>query len=66
MGRSNMELTKEFFTLNEVAHVMGVSRQTVVKWRKEGVMRAGRMGHGRSAWKVHRQELERIMKAQGG
>jgi len=37
----------EFLTAEEVAHSLGVSRQTLWRWRKQGEVPAGRRYRGR-------------------
>jgi excisionase family DNA binding protein len=54
-----MEVPKEWFTLDEAAEYLGVSKRTVYKWTKEGRLRTFILGKERTR-RFRKQDLDSI------
>ena len=49
-----MGYTKEIYTPQEVADLVGVKVLTVYRWIKEGKLKATKLGH----WRITREDLQ--------
>lgn len=47
-------LSNEILTVQEVANYLRVSRVTIWRWCKQGVLPASRVGRN---WRIHREDL---------
>lgn len=52
-----MNLTKEIYSAQEVAELMGVKPRSVYRWIREGRLQASKLG----GWKITRENLEEAM-----
>jgi excisionase family DNA binding protein len=58
-----MQIESEFMTVEEIANLCRVSRQTVLNWIDEGVLKARKLGADRSrVVRVLRDEYTRFAK----
>lgn len=48
----------ELLTIKEVAAYLRLSRVTVWRWCKQGLMPARQVGHH---WRIHREDLQRLL-----
>lgn len=53
-----MEMPKEWYTVNEAAHYLGVSRRTIYKLTKEGRLQAYLLGKERTR-RFRKEDLDR-------
>ena len=61
-----MELHKNFYSLREVAELLGMDKRTCNKLRLAGELKAGKAGKSLSRWMVAREEVERLIAEQSG
>ena len=59
-----MERRERMMRSGEVAEILGVSRHTVVKWIKEGRIRAIRLPSGR--YRIPESEVKKILEGGSG
>lgn len=52
--QENQPVLREVLTVNEVAHYLRVSRVTVWRWCKQGIIPAFQLGHN---WRIRREDL---------
>ena len=56
-------MDKEFYSVNDLINIFGVTRQTILNCIKYGRIQAFRVGIGsRSPYRINRIEIERIQK----
>jgi len=60
----DMERKERMLRSGEVAEVLGVDRHTVVKWIKEGRIRAIRLPSGR--YRIPESEVKKILEGRSG
>jgi len=60
----NMERKERMLRSGEVAEILGVNRHTVVKWIKEGKIRAIKLPSGR--YRIPESEVKRIIEGRSG
>jgi len=60
----NMERKEKMLRSGEVAEILGVDRHTVVKWIKEGRIKAIRLPSGR--YRIPESEVRRILEGGSG
>ena len=54
-----MVLPKEWYTIDEAAEYMGVSKRTIYKWTKEGRLRTYRLG-AECIRRFRREDLDKV------
>lgn len=59
-----MSIPGQWYTLNEAAAYMGVSRRTIYKWTKEGRLRTYILGKERTR-RFRKEDLDRVPKQLG-
>ena len=59
-----MERKERMLRSGEVAEILGVNRHTVVKWIKEGKIRAIKLPSGR--YRIPESEVKRIIEGRSG
>ena len=63
LERSTQEvvpLTERDLSAKEVARVVNVSRRTVYRWLRAGLLDGYRTPNGRGEWRVRRHQLDRV------
>jgi excisionase family DNA binding protein len=53
-------LTKEVYTFEEVAELLGITVNTLYRWRKEGRFSAYKLADGQQ-YRVRREEVARLL-----
>jgi len=59
-----MEKKERMFRSGEVAEILGVDRHTVVKWIKEGKIKAIKLPSGR--YRIPESEVKKILEGRSG
>ena len=59
--KRNLPETWQFFSIPEVAYILGVSRRLVSQWISEGVLPAVRLGPGQRLVRVRAQDLNAFL-----
>jgi putative molybdopterin biosynthesis protein len=54
-------MQEEFYTVDELAQRLRVSRETIVNWLKKGVIASYKVGR---QWRVSHTDFEQYMKSQ--
>lgn len=63
MERTQDHLPEPYLTTQEAATVLGVRRETVIRWLNSGHLKGFKLG-GRKLWRISRQEIERFEKGE--
>jgi predicted DNA-binding transcriptional regulator AlpA len=57
-----MDITRTIFSINQIAEIFGISRQTVWNWRRNGILPVPTQLGGRVYW--HRADIEKLFAEQ--
>lgn len=54
-------MVKPFYSPTEFGRFIGVSRQTIVRWAQEGIIKALQKGGKGAVWLIPHSEIERLI-----